>query len=599
MLEVISKERNLKQNKIEQMKSISSIEEAYTRLTEYSIDGYSSISKVDKSFFLKCFGIFDKGENDFMLRVRIPAGRLTSQQALVVGEVAREYGEDYIDLTTRIQLELRNLTIEDLPTVLMKLDSVGITTYQTGVDNFRGIVTDMLDGVAQDGEIECFPYVSAFQEVFLKKEEWIGTLPRKFNTAIVGCRENRANIFGHDCAFALAEKEGIKGFNVYLGGRVGVQAQSANIFVKNKDEAVLFFHSLIKVFKRYGFRDNRNKNRLHFFIEAVGMDAVLEAVFAEADFRFESAGKTLVAFENSLQDYRSMQLNDGSFTCKLQVLTGIFTGSAMIEAANIASREGNGELRIGFDQNLYVLGVPEEKVNDLLATELFTRYGSDSIFHRGLIACAGTEQCSFGVIPNKPDAMAMADALAHRFPGVRGRVRMYWSGCVKGCGLHGIGDLGFEGCKAKDEGQTVFGVHILIGGRMSINQEAEVLFKSVPLTKAYAYVEKIVLLYLRLRKDEESFESFYARFRQTYSLDCLRFFVFFNVFVAERWVHSYELSWPSSLDEAEEVTGMIRHLKEELENSQNSSVKEFISGVNTLEKNPSFEQLTETLMVAS
>lgn len=599
MLEVISQERNLKQNKIEKMKGTSSIEEAYTRLTEYSIDGYASISKEDKSFFLKCFGIFDKGENDFMLRVRIPAGRLTSEQALVVGEVAREYGEDYIDLTTRMQLELRYLKIEDLPTVLMKLEDVGITTYQTGIDNFRGIVTDMLDGVANDGEIECFPYVSAFQEVFLKKEGWIGALPRKFNTAILGCRENRANIFGHDCAFALAEKNGVKGFNVYLGGRVGVQARPADIFVKDKDEAVLFFHSLIKVFKRYGFRDNRNKNRLHFFIEAVGMEEVINAVESEAEFTFQKAGTTLVSFENTLQDYRSQELSDGTFTTKLQVLTGIFTGTAMIEAANIALREGSGELRIGFDQNLYVLGIAKEKVEAILATELFTKYGSDSIFHRGLIACAGTEQCSFGVIPNKPDAMAMADALAHRFPGVKGRVRMYWSGCVKGCGLHGIGDIGFEGCKAKDQGQTVFGVHILIGGRMSTNQEAEVLFKSVPLSKAYIYVEKVVHLYLRLRKGDESFESFYVRFRETYSIECLRFFVFFNVFVSENWVHHYELSWPEDLEHESEVYGMIKHLKEELESSQNSSVQGFMSQVSALGNDSTFEQLTETLMFAS
>ena len=599
MLETISKERNLKQNKIEEMKSISSMEDAYTRLIEYSIDGYSSISKEDKSYFLKCFGIFDKGDNDFMLRVRIPAGRLRAKQAMVVGEVAREYGQDYIDLTTRMQLELRYLRIEDLPTVMMKLEDIGITTYQTGIDNFRGIVTDMLDGVAQDGEIECYPYVEAFQEVFLKKEEWIGKLPRKFNTAILGCRENRANIFGHDCAFVLAEKEGIKGFNVFLGGRVGVQAQPANIFVKDKAEAVLFFHSLIKVFKRYGFRDNRNKNRLHFFIEDVGMKTLIHAIESEANHVFSDAGKTLVAFENSLQDHRSVPLKDGTFTCKLQVLTGIFTGSAMIDAAKMAEIKGSGELRIGYDQNLYILGISKEERHNVLNSELFTKYGSDSIFHRGLIACAGTEQCSFGVIPNKPDALKMADELAHRFPGVKGRIRMYWSGCVKGCGLHGIGDIGFEGCKAKDQGQTVFGVHILIGGRMSSNQEGEILFKSIPLTKAYAYVEKVVLLYLRLRQGEESFEAFYTRFRQTYSLQCIQFFIFFNVFVSERWMHSYELSWPLMLEQENEVYGMIRHLKKELENSQNSSVKEFMSGVSSLGNDPTFEELTETLMFAS
>ncbi len=133
-----------------------------------------------------------------MIRVRIPGGKLTYKQAKKLGEVAQKYGNDYIDLTTRMQVELRFITIENLPTVLKELESVGILTFQTGVDNFRNIVQDPLDGVAFDNVIETWDILQKIQGIFLKKEEWICKLPRKFNIGINGSYSNRCNIYGHD-----------------------------------------------------------------------------------------------------------------------------------------------------------------------------------------------------------------------------------------------------------------------------------------------------------------------------------------------------------------------------------------------------------------
>ena len=90
----------------------------------------------------------------------------------------------------------------------------------------------------------------------------------------------------------------------------------------------------------------------------------------------------------------------------------------------------------------------------------------NNIYFNHQIACAGTATCAFAVIPNKPDAIEMSKFLLDEVPMKDGKVRMYWSGCVKGCGIHGVGDIGFEGCIAKDEdGNKVDGVHIFIGGK--------------------------------------------------------------------------------------------------------------------------------------
>jgi len=278
--------RSKKLNKVETTKALKDPMEVYERLETIAAAGYERLSKEDAAYFLKCFGLFDKGE-DFMLRVRIPGGQLTHTQAVRIGEVAKKYGDDYIDLTTRMQVELRYLDIKDIANVLRELKEVGISTFQTGVDNPRNIVTDPLDGIAYDNIIESMPILKQIQEIFLENPEWISALPRKFNTAILGSLSNSCNIFGHDCNFVLANKNGNFGFNVYLGARVGVQARDADLFVA-PEEVPTFFTALLNVFKTYGYRDNRNKNRLHFLLQDVGIDTFIEAVKEEAGLPFTS-----------------------------------------------------------------------------------------------------------------------------------------------------------------------------------------------------------------------------------------------------------------------------------------------------------------------
>jgi len=99
--------------------------------------------------------------------VRIPGGRLSSIQAKVLGECAKDFGNNYIDLTTRMQVELRYLHIEDIPEIFKRLENVGITTYQTGIDNLRNIVCDPLDGIALDNFIESYPILIELQNLFV------------------------------------------------------------------------------------------------------------------------------------------------------------------------------------------------------------------------------------------------------------------------------------------------------------------------------------------------------------------------------------------------------------------------------------------------
>jgi ferredoxin-nitrite reductase len=514
------------------MKQEYSPQEAWEKLEYYAENGFSSIPEHDLNYFLKCFGIFYRPATPerFMLRVRIPGGKLNYQQAVKVGEMAKNYGNDYIDITTRMQVELRYLRIEDIPTILKELESVGINSFQTGVDNFRNIVQDPLDGVAFDNVIETWDILNKIQEIFLKKEEWVCKLPRKFNTGISGSFANRCNIYGHDACFILAEKDGVYGFNVYLGGKVGAVAQNADVFLLS-EEVPQFFEATAKLFKKYGFKDSRNKNRLKYMIDAVGMEEVVSAIKHEAGRDFESAGITLTEIEGG-EKVGKIQLKDGTFAVHMVVPSGIFSGSAMIETAEASKEFGNGEIRLTVSQNLYILGVSTEKLGELFSSSIFQNYKNvNTPYFNDVIACAGTEHCPFGVIPNKPDAIEVAKYLTEKYPigPSDGKIRMYWSACQKGCGIHGNGDIGFVGVKFKKDGEPVLGVDMYYGGTMTGESlEGKLLLKSIPLNDTKYYVEELIKEYIRLKKPKESFEKFHKRVLSKISKEGLRFLIVFN-----------------------------------------------------------------------
>ncbi|WP_457750210.1 ferredoxin--nitrite reductase [Sulfurimonas sp.] len=530
-LEVLKKAyeaRSKKTNKIEKVKELKNPIEAFKQIEFYAKNGYDSIPDEDKKYFLKCFGIFDKDgltPQQFMMRVRVSGGHLNALQAKKIGEIAKEFGQDYIDITTRAQIELRYLHIEDMPSILKGLDEIGLTSYQTGVDNFRNIVTDPLDKDGFDNILPSYTLLKKIEKTFLKNPDWISTLPRKFNTGITGSTSNRCNIFGHDCCFVLAQKDGIYGYNLYLGGRVGMIAKNADIFLASETEALQAFGALIDIFKEYGFRDNRNKNRLHFLIDAVGMNVIADAIRKSAGIDFATAGDTVTTTAANDTQHGKVQLRDGSFAVQIIVPSGIFTGSDLIKVAQLSEQYGDQEIRFNVEQNIYILGV--KNTQELLANDFFTQYKNvNSPYLNNLIACAGTEHCSFGVIENKRDAIAMSEYLTKAVPLESGRIRLYWSACVKGCGTHEIADIGFEGCKAKVNTQTEDGVHITLGGKIvSEGKNGYTVIKSAPLRFARYYVESLALEYKKLKQKHESFEKFNDRILLQYTSAYIGFYM--------------------------------------------------------------------------
>jgi ferredoxin-nitrite reductase len=447
-----------------------------------------------------------------MLRLRIPGGQLTPQQAIKIGELAKTYGNDYIDITMRQQIELEHLKIEDIPTLLRELDSVGISTYQTGGDNFRNIVTSAFDGIGQESFIESMPLIESLQAIFLKQEEWLNQLPGRFNTAILGNRINDCNIYGHDCCYVLAQRDGKQGFNVYLGGDVGVQALDANVFV-TVDEVVPFYRTLIEIFKAEGFRYDRETNRLRPLIESIGLKKLIERIKEESDIEFAHHGTNLVYIEHRIPEDAVIALNDDKVAVAYSVPSGILRGSDMLLAGETARRY-NGCVRLSVEQSFYIAGVQGQSVEAIKSEELYQKYQQyNNLYFRNLIAYAGTKSFASDLIPNKQDAIELFSYLSREVPIEDAKVRIYWSICSQGCGVHGIADIGFESCKVIDEaGNSVEGVDIFLGGKATTHAlEARLLYKSVPLSEAKYIIKNLMEIYKNERFTNESFELFDTR----------------------------------------------------------------------------------------
>jgi len=475
-------------NKIEKIKNSSTPLKGLERLKN------GSLLAEDRDFFLKCFGCFYKKQSeDYMIRVRIQDGEITPLQAQKIGEIAKKFGNDYIDLTTRSQIELRFIKEENLYEVLQSLESVGIITYQTGVDNFRGIITDPMAGLSLSSFIDDRILREKIENEFLKTD--ICSLPRKFNIGICGNIKNTSNVFTQDLGFALAKSNGEYGFRVFMGGRVGMVGKDTKIFV-NIDEALKLFQGVKELFKTYGFRDNRNKNRFAFLLNEIGIENFIKALEEYLNYEFKKESELLTQKEINYHLEESLLNKQKAY--KFIVPSGIFSGSDMIEAGNLA-KHYEGVIKLTFEQNFYIVNCDES----IKLTSLYKKYSPNPYFNN-LIACAGTKTCAFAVIENKNDAINLANKLNNLVP-IDGVVKFHWSACVKGCGIHGVGDFGFEGAKVKKDGKTTTGVHIFINGNS--NKEGKKIL-SVPLEEVDKYILPMMKLY---QGNKETYEKWYQK----------------------------------------------------------------------------------------
>ncbi|HEV3262445.1 MAG TPA: FAD-dependent oxidoreductase [Gemmataceae bacterium] len=497
-------------NKIEVMKKekdgLDSLEDLL-RLAPHN--NWGEMTENDKQRF-KWHGVFFRKQTpgNFMLRVRMEAGKATARQFRVLADLSGEYGKGFCDLTTRQQIQLRWFTLADVPDIWRRLEEVGLNSKQTGMDNVRGVCGCPVAGLTPHELVDATPAVHEYTAMLVGNKEFTN-LPRKFNVTITGCLENCCHTETQDIALVPAYREldgqQVNGFNVLAGGKQGSggyrPASPLDAFVRPEDAARLCAQITL-IFRDHGSRATRTRARLAFLLEDRGI------AWFRAELGRRMGGPLLKAGTDLRKKHHTDHLginpqrrpglhHDGPplYYAGMLVPVGRITTDQMRGVADLAERYGTGDIRLTVQQNLLVPNVPEHRIGALADEPLFQELPYDpSPIMRGLVSCTGIDYCHMALIETKGWAIDVARELEKRTAGRKILpLTMHWSGCPAGCGMHQVATIGFQGCRSRVNGEIVDAAHVCVKGRSGPNPKiATDLMYDVPCDQLADALEPLV-----------------------------------------------------------------------------------------------------------
>ena len=549
----------IKANKIERLKATLKPYDFFPQINTLDLRNLTE----EERFYLKNFGIYNHklSPETFMIRVRITAGRMAVSKLAQLVQLSKEYSFKML-ITVRAQIELHGIDADNVLNLWKRLEEAGFTTWQTLTDNFRNIATDPLDGEGRTSHIEVYPLIKEMESLFLKNPNYVGTLPRKFNTAICGTLESSHSFFSNDLYFALAKKEDIWGFNLYLGGKNSAMSQDADIFV-TYEEVIPMFEAVIKTYMHHGLRGSRSKTRLFHLLQEIGMDSFkthLKSYYLKA---FQSAG-ALQTKKSSPQEFTA--LHDGHYAFCYPSRFGEINADELSILIDYASTE-RLSIRLGIDQNIYLFGLKEPKVPF-----------KDLSTPARLSVCAGNRYCDLSLFDMKEEAKMLPLERLNRL-----NVSLGYSGCLKGCGKHQHVDIGLVGLRTAIFGPTQKSVRFFIGGQYTYGDTpARLILYSVPLHGLND------LIHVVLDEFEQSsysdFEHFSQEVLNTFSTNFLALWFLSKLYFTETIPLKVLRSDPTCSHSSEEEKKLIRSAfpKLELTNDQDTIFHKEIRQINQM-----------------
>ncbi len=439
--------------------------------------GWEAVDETDLTHRLKWLGIFFRPvtPGKFMLRLRLPNGLLSSQKMRVLAEIVQRYGDDgSADITTRQNLQLRGVRLEDIPDIFQRLESVGLTSIQSGMDNVRNITGSPVAGLDAHELIDTRGLVRQLQDMITNQGQGnpeFTNLPRKFNIAVEGGRDNSVHAEINDIAFVPAEREGVLGFNVLVGGFFSARRCEAaiplNAWVRPNSEVVALSRAILEVFRDHGSRVNRQKARLMWLIEEWGLErfrAEVEKVYGQP--LLSAAPEDLIDWDKRDHIGIYPQKQPGLNYVGLHVPVGRLTAQDMFDVARIADVYGEGDIRLTVEQNILIPHVPDSRLALLKQESLLERFSiNPSPLVRSVVSCTGAQFCNFALVETKQRAIAIARQLDQAWI-LPAPVRIHWTGCPNSCGQPQVADIGLMGTKVRKDGKTLEGVDIYMGGKV-------------------------------------------------------------------------------------------------------------------------------------
>ncbi|MGX4675587.1 nitrite/sulfite reductase [SAR92 clade bacterium H246] len=487
-----------------------------------------------------------------MLRIAVPYGLLSSQQIRKLAHISRKYDKGYVHFTTRQNIQLNWPQLEEVPDILAELASVEMHAIQTSGNCIRNTTTDQYAGVAADEIEDPRPWCEIIRQWSTLHPEF-AFLPRKFKIAVCGSEEDRAAFLLHDIGIQLVTNDkGESGFHIFVGGGLGrtpVIASSIREFLP-REHLLTYLDAILRVYNRYGNRDNKYKARIKILVRAWTAEVFAERVesewahlkdgpatltgdeiermksfFTMPDYKTvdaqaldselqQTAGQNK-AFARWLERNTRTQKQAGYRSVSLSlkpagVAPGDVTDQQLETIADLADRFSFGELRSTHNQNIVL--------TDVLVCELFelwelARAAGLATPNIGtindMICCPGGDYCSLANAKSIP----VAEAIQRKFDDLDyvydlGDLELNISGCMNACGHHHIGHIGILGVDKKGEEWY----QIQIGGSASKDAAlAKVLGPSLSREAVTDSIEKLLDVYVENRLEGETFLAAYQR----------------------------------------------------------------------------------------
>lgn len=496
-------------------------------------------------------GNLTKGPNTLwdapgMQRIKIPAGGLNAEQLETMAELSEEYSDGIAHVTTRQDFQLHYIHIEDTPTLMRRLAAAGITTREACGNSVRNVTACPFAGVCQDEAFDVTPYALALSK-FLMGHPDCQNFGRKFKPAFSGCSQHPCALTSmHDLGLiAVTRKEnGVekRGFEVYVGGGLGTVPYKAKLldpFVP-PEELLPLTQAIARVFARLGEKKNRNRARIKFLVNDLGIDRFRELVTEERAklphdtrwteylqgaeaFREEplrpagaAGGTPSEAFDRWKKTNTRPQRQEGYVVVTVALPLGDITANQLRDLADIARHFTRETIRTTVEQNFVIRWVSESDLPELYAALVAAGLGDPGA---GTIldvtACPGTDTCKLGISSSRGLAAELRKRLAERALQLDAAIQnlhIKISGCFNSCGQHHVADLGFYGVSRKMAGFTVPHFQLILGGEWTRNAASYGLpVMAIPSKNIPAVVERLTDRYVADRKDGERFQDFIQR----------------------------------------------------------------------------------------
>ncbi|MEC8688105.1 MAG: ferredoxin--nitrite reductase [Cyanobacteriota bacterium] len=490
-----------KLNKIEQNKAAKDGLLVGSEIEKFAELGWEQVDETDLQLRLKWYGMFwrPKTPGKFMLRLRVPNGVLSAEQLRVVASIVERYGDNgSCDITTRQNLQLRGVLLGDLPEILKRLKEAGLSTIQSGFDNPRNVTGNPIAGIDPNEIVDTRPYTNELQNFLTNNCEGnpeYSNLPRKWNTAVAGAKDNF--LLHNDIVFHPVEHNGEMGFSVWIGGILSSQMNAyaipLNAWVK-PNEICKMTDAVIRLWRDNGERDKRPKGRFRLYLDQVGLETFRSEV--------EELFGTLTPDPGSVFDHQPRshygihpQKQDGLFFAGLHVPVGRLKAQDLQDLATASLNYGSGEVRLTEEQNVIIVGLSADKATALKGDALLQRFPLEpGTIAAGTVSCTGNTYCGFGLTNTKDQALSAAAELDQEL-NIPDELKIHWTGCPNTCGQAYMGAIGLTGTKAKNSEGVMDEAYVMtLGGSQGANPTVgEVHRKAIPADDIKAALKEVLI----------------------------------------------------------------------------------------------------------